>query len=473
MTIYNPNDDSLVTDKVQVAGDKDIDDAVAAAKAAFPKWRETAGHKRGAIMLKFAELLEKNQDKLAKLESSAMGQPISVAKRMIAGPAALWRYYAGYAGKVSGETFPPDEDGTYKIVQYEPLGVCAGICAWNGTHVLAAWKMAPAMAAGNTFILKTSEKSPLAACLYGDLLNEAGFPPGVINIVTGAGPVGQMLASHMDIAKIAFTGSAVAGRKVMEAASKSNLKIVSLELGGKSPALIFDDAELDNAVEHTSLSFLRNSGQVCFASSRVLVQEGIAPKYIEGVKKAMEGAEKKMGDPSLEDTAFGRVMSFLTGAREEGVQVLVGGERKGDKGTYIKPTVFLNPDLNSKVYTDEIFGPVISVRTFKDEEEAIRLANDTTYGLGCKFPNTMRKVDITNHYTATVYTSDIARALRVAGKIEAGTVGINSAFNPSPQTPFGGFKQSGIGRESGPEGLKGYVQPKTIHINMNTPPKKA
>ena len=185
-------------------------------------------------MLKFADLLEANVDRLAKLESIAMGQPISVAKLMIKGPAALWRYYAGYAGKVSGETFPPDEDGTYKIVQYEPLGVCAGICAWNGTHVLAAWKMAPAMAAGNTFVLKTSEKSPIAACAYGDLLNQAGFPPGVINVLTGAGPVGSMLASHMDVAKIAFTGSAVAGRAVLQAAAKSNMKIVSLELGGKS-----------------------------------------------------------------------------------------------------------------------------------------------------------------------------------------------------------------------------------------------
>lgn len=249
------------------------------------------------------------------------------------------------------------------------------------------------MAAGNTFILKSSEKSPIAACQYGDLLNEAGFPPGVINVVTGAGSTGSLLASHMQISKIAFTGSAPAGRAVMAAAAKSNLKHVSLELGGKSPALIFDDAELDNAVEHTSISFLRNSGQICFASSRVLVQESIAPKYIEAIKTAFENADKKMGDPSLEDTAFGpladkkqfdRVMSFLDGAREEGVQVLVGGERKGDKGAFVRPTVFLNPSANSKVYTDEIFGPVISVKTFKTEDEAIEMANNTTFGLGCK-----------------------------------------------------------------------------------------
>ncbi|KAK5123545.1 hypothetical protein LTR85_002583 [Meristemomyces frigidus] len=464
LSIYSPNDESLVTDKVQVASESDVDKAVAAAKAAFPAWRDTSGAKRAAIMMKFADLLEKYVDKLASLESRAMGQPISLAKLFVLGPAAYWRYYAGYAGKVAGESFPPNEDGTYKIVQYEPLGVCAGICAWNGSHTLAAWKMAPAMATGNTFILKSSEKSPLSLAAYGDLINEAGFPPGVINVVTGAGAVGSLLASHMQIAKIAFTGSAFAGRAVMAAAAKSNLKHVSLELGGKSPALIFDDADLDNAVEHSSTSFLRNSGQICFAASRVLVQEGIASKFIEAIKTAFENANQKMGDPSLQDTLFGpladkkqfeRVMGFLNDGKAEGVQYLTGGERKGDKGTFVQPTVILNPDLKSKVYTDEIFGPVISVKTFKTEDEAIEMANNTSYGLG-----------------STVYTSDIARALRVAGKIEAGTVGINAAFSTSPQTPFGGFKQSGYGRESGAEGLKEYLQPKTIHINMNVPAKK-
>ncbi|KAK3075430.1 hypothetical protein LTR53_001215 [Teratosphaeriaceae sp. CCFEE 6253] len=459
LSIYSPNDDSLVTDAVQVASEADVDRAVDAAKAAFPKWRDTSGAKRAAIMLKFASLLEANVDKLAKLESAAMGQPITVARNFIRAPIAIWRYYAGFAGKVAGESFPPEEDGTYKIVQYEPLGVCAGICAWNGSHVLAAWKMGPAMATGNTFILKSSEKSPLALAAYGDLINEAGFPPGVINIVTGAGPVGALLASHMKIAKIAFTGSAFAGRQVMAAAAKSNLKHVSLELGGKSPALVFDDADLDNVVAQTSDSFLRNSGQICFASSRVLVQTGIAPKYIEAIKTAFLEAEKKMGDPSLDSTAFGpladkkqfeRVMGFLEDGRAEGLEYLAGGRRMGDKGTFVQPTVILNPDVKSKVYTDEIFGPVISVKTFGTEEEALAMANDTTYGLG-----------------STVYTSDIARALRVAGKLEAGTVGINAAFATAVQTPFGGFKQSGIGRESGKEALNEYVQAKSIHINLN------
>ena len=378
-----------------MASEADVDAAVAAAKAAFPKWRKTPGTERARIMLKFADLLETNAPRLAKLESQAMGQPISVATAFIKAPAGIWRYYAGFAGKIAGESYGPEFDGdSYKIVSYEPLGVCAGICAWNGTHVLAAWKMGPALAAGNTFVIKSSEKSPIALAAYGDLIIEAGFPPGVINILTGAGPVGAMLASHMDIAKIAFTGSAPAGRQVQIAAAKSNLKHVSLELGGKSPALIFDDADLDNAVLHNATSFLRNSGQICFAASRVLVQEGIAPKFIEAIKTAFEDADKKMGDPTLEDTAFGpladkkqfdRVIGFLRDGKAEGVQVLVGGDRKGDKGTFVQPTVFLNPDVKSKVYTDEIFGPVISVRTFKTEEEALQLANDTTYGLGCTY----------------------------------------------------------------------------------------
>jgi aldehyde dehydrogenase (NAD+) len=263
----------------------------------------------------------------------------------------------------------------------------------------------------------------------------------------------------MKIAKIAFTGSAAGGRAVMAAAAKSNLKHVSLELGGKSPSILFDDADIPNAVQHNSESFLRNSGQICFAASRVLVQEGIASEFLARLKEAFERAAEGMGDPSSASTLFGpladkkqfeRVLAFVEEGKASGVEVLAGGERKGSQGTYILPTVFLNPDVKSRVYTDEIFGPVISVKTFRTEDEAIALANDTEYGLG-----------------SAVYTSDIARAMRVAGRIEAGTVGINTAFATSPQTPFGGFKQSGHGRESGVEGLKQYLQAKTIHISMN------
>lgn len=210
-----------------------------------------------------------------------MGQPISLAKLMILASAGVWRYYAGYAGKVGGEAYPPDGDGTYKIVQYEPLGVCAGICAWNASHVLSAWKMAPAMAAGNTFVLKSSEKSPISIAQYGALIQRASFPKGVINILTGNGKVGALLSGHMKIAKNAFTGSTAAGRAVQIAAAKSNLKKVTLELGGKSPALVFDDADIPSAVAHCCDGFLRNSGQICFSSSRVLVQANIAVEFMK------------------------------------------------------------------------------------------------------------------------------------------------------------------------------------------------
>lgn len=332
------------------------------------------------------------------------------------------------------------------------------------------------MAAGNTFILKSSEKSPLGIAAYGDLIKEvsallivsrhllinnrqAGFPPGVINILSGDATTGALLASHMQIDKIAFTGSAAGGRSVMAAAAKSNLKHVSLELGGKSPSILFDDCDIANAVQHNSEGFLRNSGQICFAASRVLVQEGIASEFLQALKVAFQEAADQMGDPAAAETLFGpladqkqfdRVMQFLDEGKKSGVQILVGGERQGDKGTFVQPTVFLNPDVKSKVYVDEIFGPVITVKTFKTEEEAIELANDTSYGLG-----------------SAVYTGDIARAMRVAGKLEAGTVAINSAFMVSQQTPFGGFKQSGYGREGGRDGLRAYLQPKTIHVNMN------
>lgn len=459
-----------------MASEADVDAAANAAEAAFPGWKATSALQRGAIMNKFANLLEANIERLATLEGKAMGQPISIARANIGIAISIWRYYAGTASKIVGECLPPDGDNLYKMVQYEPLGVCAGICAWNGSHLQTSWKAAPAVAVGNTFILKSSEKTPTALCQYGQLVHDAGFPPGVFNILAGAGKVGSHLASHMKIAKIAFTGSVPTGRAVQLAATKSNLKRVTLELGGKSPAIIFQDANLTNAVFHSSTTFLRNSGQVCVAASRVLVQEDIAPKFIEALKTAFLEAVSKIGDPSSEKTVFGpladkkhfdHVMSFVDMSKAEGIKVLAGGERIGEKGTFLQPTVLLNPDLKSKAYTEEIFGPVLCVRTFKDEEEAIKLANDTRFGLGCKYSIPLvAKLRETDSCPATIYTSDMPRALRVAGKIAAGTIGINTGFVPNKLTPFGGWKESGIGREGGLEGLKDYLQAKTIHINM-------
>lgn len=372
-TIHNPTDNTVVSDVIQSASQQDVDDAVKAAKAALPAWKNLASSQRAAIINKFADLLEANADSIAKLETACMGQPINIARHLILDLIPVWRYYAGLAGNIAGEAYPPDGDGDgrYKIVSYEPLGVCAGITAWNATHALTALKIAPALAAGNTFILKSSEKSPLGLAQYGHLINEAGFPPGVFSVIAGDGIVGNMLSSHMSIAKISFTGSTNAGRAVQIAAAKSNLKHVTLELGGKSPALIFDDADLDTAIASLSDGFLFNSGQICYASSRALVQEGIVPDFLKALKVAYEKAAEKMGDPSLEDTFLGplvdskqldHVMKFLDTSKADGIEVLTGGDRKGTEGNFVQPTVFVNPALDSKIYTDEIFGPVLCIR---------------------------------------------------------------------------------------------------------------
>jgi len=270
-----------------------------------------------------------------------------------------------------------------------------------------------------------------------------------------------LLAGHMEIAKISFTGSANSGRLVQVAAAKSNLKHVSLELGGKSPAIIFADANLDNAVAHNSQGFLINSGQVCFAGSRILVQSSIASQFVKKLQTAFVGLGEKMDDPASESTFLGpladkaqfdRVMGFLDGAKQDGIEVLTGGGRKGEQGQYVEPTILMNPDINNRVYTDEIFGPVVTVKTFETEEEAVEMANSTTYGLG-----------------ATIYTNNLTRAMRVQAELEAGTVSINTAHWVVPETPFGGVKQSGYGREGGLEGIKAFLEPKTVHINMKMP----
>jgi len=351
----------------------------------------------------------------------------------------------------------------YKIVQYEPLGVCAGIGAWNASIVFHAFKTAAAVASGNTLIYKGSEKSPLGVLAMGALAKEAGFPPGVVQIVTGAAATGALLASHMKIRKISFTGSVGAGKKVQELAAKSNLKRVTLELGGKSPALVFADADLPNAVGSTADGFLLNSGQVCVAGSRLFVQESIAPDFIDAVKKRFELASDQMGsDPKEFTTAYGpvadekqfdRVMSYIDIGKKTGGP-LIGGNRKGDKGFFIEPTVFLNPDKNSSIYKEEIFGPVLNIVTFKTEEEAIELANDTITGL-----------------SASLYTNDLNRALRVSAKLETGNVSINAPHFPSHLVPFGGFKESGSGKELGKYGLQSYLQTKTVLINMKLAPK--
>lgn len=395
--------------------------------------------------------------------------------------------YAGLAEQVQGESFPL-ENNSYRIVQYEPIGVCAGIAVWNFTFVFLAWKIAPAVAAGNTVrrrnstkrmkdlqakqcIFKPSEKSPFAMLAVAPLFAEAGFPPGVINFVCGDGSTGALLASHMDIDKIAFTGSTAVGRAVQVAAAKSNLKKVTLELGGKSPAVIFEDADIQNAVANFAQGLLFNSGQVCFTTSRLLLHESIADTFIQALKQAFDGAAGAMGDQMKEETQLGplvdrkqfeRVLGFLESGKSE-AELVVGGARKGDKGCFVQPTIFLNPKENAKIYREEIFGPVVAATVFDTEEEAINMANDSAFGLSGKLCQ-VHFMKGSKKHLACIYTENMSRALRVSRKIRAGTIAINSSFLPDNNTPFGGYKQSGYGRESGMEGLKAYLQAKTIKI---------
>lgn len=318
-----------------------------------------------------------------------------------------------------------------------------------------------ALAAGNTFIYKPSEKAPLGALALGPLIKEC-FPPGTINIVNGGGKVGHLLASHVEIRQIAFTGSTATGRKIQEYAAKSNLKRVSLELGGKSPSLIFDDADLEVAVGKSAEGIMANSGQICAMASRVFVQEGIADKFTDLLMGAFEQFSKGnfIGDPSDENTQVGpiadkkqfeRVMEYLEIGKQDG-ELITGGMQRGGKGLFVEPTIFKNAPNTSRIVQEEVFGPVVTVQTFKDEAEAIELANDTVFGL-----------------SACIYTNSISRALRVTRKMEAGTIAVNDWYFPAPDTPFGGIKQSGYGREGGLEGLNEYLQTKTIQINLNAP----
>ncbi|KAF2790267.1 putative aldehyde dehydrogenase [Melanomma pulvis-pyrius CBS 109.77] len=455
LSIYNPHDESLVADNIHVAGQEDVDAAVAAARAAFKgEWSKYTGAQRTKVMLKFADLIEKNAGELGAWESKSMGMPVSVTAMILNLTAEIFRYYAGWTDKLTGEQYP-EVDGVYKIVQYEPIGVCAGVGAWNASAAFFGFKVAAALAVGCTFIYKGSEKSPLGLLQLGELVKEAGFPPGVINIITGDGRAGAMLASHMDINKISFTGSMFAGKKVQELATKSNLKRVVLELGGKSPSIIFDDADIENALTHSSQNFLLNSGQACIAATRTFVHEDIAPKFVEQLKARFEQLTHTIGSPLDAKTFLGpladgkqfdRVMGFLDIGKRE-AELITGGKRHGTTGFYVEPTIFLNPAEDAKIYREEIFGPVATIKTFKTEEEAIRMANDTIFGL-----------------SACIFTASTSRALRVAKQIESGMVNINSSQSFGPEAPFGGFKQSGLGREGGKQGLMHYVEAKLISI---------
>ena len=348
--------------------------------------------------------------------------------------------------------------GFIKLVRHEPLGVCAAINPFNAPVATFILKAAPCLATGNVLIVKPSEKTPLGSLAVAPLFEKAGFPKGCIQVVTGAGETGELLSRHMRIRKISFTGSIPTGKKIQVEAAKSNLKRVTLELGGKSPAVIFKDANLENALTWTINAILARSGQVCVAATRVYVQKEIAKEFIEKYTEKMKSAVEGMGDPQDESVKMGplvdqgqfeRVKGMVERGKQE-AELVVGGVRYGETGCYMEPTVFLNPKADAEIYKKEIFGPVSIIKTFETEEEVLKLANDTEYGL-----------------MSGVFTSDVSRALRFATLLDSGVVGVNCVSYMNMQAPFGGRKQSGIGREFGEYVLRAYTEPKTILINMN------
>ncbi|KAJ6587442.1 aldehyde dehydrogenase [Mycena vulgaris] len=446
---------------ISLGSSKDVDIAVKAAHKAYKTtWGlKCPGTERGKLLNRLADLIERDIDEFAALEAINVGKPFHIAKGQdMAGVVKYIRYFGGWADKVQGNTIETNEM-KLAYTRHEPYGVVGQIIPWNFPMLMLSWKVGPALATGNCIVLKPSEMTPLSALKFADLVVEAGFPPGVVNIVNGLGmTVGQAISEHMDIAKVAFTGSTLVGRKVLEAAAKTNLKVVTLELGGKSPTVIFDDCNLEQTVKWATQAMYGNMGQSCVAGSRIFVQEGIYPQFMEKFTAVVKGLGSATGDPFSHTTQHGpqvsqiqfdRIMGYISSGKESGATVHIGGDRHGTEGYFIQPTIFTDCTPDMKIVKEEIFGPVAAVLKFKTEEEVIEAANATTYGLSC-----------------CVFSENISRALRVAHALEAGSAFINSAQLVDAAIPFGGYKQSGIGREHGEYALATYTQVKGVHVNL-------
>jgi acyl-CoA reductase-like NAD-dependent aldehyde dehydrogenase len=439
-------------------GDKaDVDEAVKAARKAFEdnKWSKIGPHQRTRYLLKIADLIEQHADELATLETLNNGMAISLARAMVAGAVDVFRYYAGWATKIYGETNPSDPS-MFNYTLREPVGVCGQIIPWNGPIVMFAWKIAPALACGNVSILKPAEQTPLTALRLGELVLEADIPEGVVNIITGFGETaGAAIASHPDIDKVAFTGSTEVGKLILQA-SAGNLKRVSLELGGKSPNVVFADADLESAVATSMFGFCMLSGQVCCAGTRVFVQRDFQDRFVDALTRY--ASKVKAGDPLDPKTTVGplvskeqfdRVKGYLELGKKEGAKPSLDGAVGKGKGFFVDPTIFTGVNNDMRIAREEIFGPVASVIPFKDENDAILQGNDTTYGLA-----------------AAVWTNDVGRAHKDARALKAGTVWVNCYNNIDPISPFGGYKQSGIGRELGKYALDLYTQIKSVYVKL-------
>ncbi|MBC2644314.1 MULTISPECIES: aldehyde dehydrogenase family protein [unclassified Rhodococcus (in: high G+C Gram-positive bacteria)] len=454
---FNPcNGDELA--QVAFGGDHDVDAAVTAARRALDgPWGRLTPAQRSKILWRVGDLLEERADDFALVEALDNGKPLTYARAVDVPLSADWfRYFAGWPTKMEGTTIPvtstaaPGDYFAYTL--RERVGVVAAIVAWNFPLMLAAWKLAPALAAGNTVILKPAEQTPLSAALLGNVLREAGVPDGVVNIVQGYGEtVGAALTSHPGVDKVSFTGSTEVGRRIVSAA-RGNLKKVTLELGGKSPNIIFDDADIDAAIEGAAMAIFFNQGEACEAGSRLFVQSKAYDRVVEGVARI--ASELQVGDsldpssqmgPLVSEKQLDTVLGYLESGRTEGATAVAGGGRKGDVGYFVEPTVLVDTTPTMRVVKEEIFGPVVTVARFDDADEVIATANDTDYGLA-----------------AAVWTSDVSKAHTLAGRLAAGTVWINSYHVLDPALPFGGYKQSGWGREHGSSALDAYTETKTV-----------
>jgi aldehyde dehydrogenase (NAD+) len=454
----NPATEEVIAEVAE--GDAaDIDLAVKAARRAFDygPWRKTDARDRGRLLNRLADLIEQNFDELAELETLDNGKPISESRAADL-PLVIdcFRYYAGWADKIHGQTIPI-RGNHFCYTRKEPVGVAGQIIPWNFPMLMVAWKWGPALAAGCTIVMKPAEQTPLSCLRMGELAMEAGFPAGVINIVPGYGETaGDALVRHPLVDKIAFTGSTEVGQIIMRNAAET-LKRVTLELGGKSPNIVFADADLDKAVEGALTAMYLNQGQCCCAGSRQFVEDSIYDQFID--KLAKKVAARKLGDPfdpkteqgpQVDKTQYDRIMGFIEHGRSQGARCVTGGERFGDKGYFIKPTIFADVKDDMKIAVEEIFGPVLTVLKFKDLEEVVLRANRTDYGLA-----------------AAVWTRDIGKAHRIANEVRAGTVWVNCYDVFDAAAPFGGFKRSGLGRELGEKALDNYTELKTVTVALD------
>ncbi len=461
-TVENPATEATVA-RVASGGPADVDRAVAAARGAFEDgpWRTVSPSERGKLLWKLADAVEARAEMFAQIECLDNGKPLAVA-RAVDVPMTVdhFRYYAGWATKIEGETIPISAPGgTYlDYTLREPVGVVGQIIPWNFPLLMAAWKLAAALACGNTVVLKPAEQTPLTALLLGQLILDLGIPKGVVNIVTGFGDAGAALAAHHGVDKVAFTGSTEVGHEIMKAAA-GNLKRVSLELGGKSPSIVFDDADLDLAAEGVANAIFFNHGQCCCAGSRIYAGKKIRDELVDRVAEIADSTS--LGDGFHPDTQMGplvsreqyqRVCGYIRSGRGEGATLHTGGEERPrglDKGYFVRPTVFTDVRPDMRIVREEIFGPVVAVQRFTDLDDVVALGNDTTYGLA-----------------ASVWTRDISKAHKVAAGLQAGTVWVNCHNVFDAAAPFGGYKMSGFGREMGRHALELYTQVKNVIVNL-------